>query len=149
MSMILPHSKILHSYPEKNPFDANPPILGLPPWTRTWEYELRRDQPELRAAALAQARKTGYNPLWSWFSTNPLIILDERLKSADLPFNDYVVPPPLPQAHLSTPISFMERVNSNGNMRTYKVQIGEDIRLLKLVRHIAFLRERSVLTFIS
>lgn len=136
--MMLPHSKILRSYPEKNPFDADPVIAGLPPWTETWELELREDLPELRAAALAQANKTGYNPLWSWFGTNPLIILDERLKSTDLPFKSYVIPPPLPQAQLFSPISFMEHMVSTGKTRTYKVRVGEDIRLLKLVRHIHF-----------
>lgn len=95
------------------------------------------DSSDFRAVALAQANKTGYNPLWAWFGTNPLILLDDRLKSADLPFNNlnYVVPPPLPQLYLSSSISFIERVDTTHNYTwMHKVQIGKDTRLLKLVR---------------
>lgn len=135
MTTLQTASAILLCYPERNPFEMDPPAYNLTPSIGiTWAMEKSMDTPEFIAAARAQAQKTGCNPLWTWFGTNPLAIYDERIQRADLPFNGYTVPPPLPRIDSPSDLTYIERVNARGNNPMYKVRIGDDVRLLKLVR---------------
>lgn len=142
MTTLQMSSVIVLSYPEQNPFEMDPPPFNLTPETsKIWARERELDTPEFIAAARAQTSKSGCNPLWTWFGTNPLVIYDERIKKAVLPFKNYVVPSPLQEAALSSDFVYLERVNPKGNTPLYKVRIGDDIRLLKIVRTSSVMRK--------
>lgn len=126
-------SEIVLGYPENNPFEADCPPYNLVPWSR--QSERRDDTPEFIAAARAMAERNGVNPLWMWYGHNPLIVHEESVRDLDLPLVSYQGrPPPLTRAELQQPLEFLEQINPLGSSYIYKVRVGQDVRLLKVVR---------------
>lgn len=125
-------SSLVNCYPEQNPFEMDPPPYNLTP--RSMKYFTDLDTPEFIAAALAIARKSGMNPLYMMYGTNPLFLADRRLLYAKLPPIPYEKPPPLEQITLPDDVEFFEEINKNGNNFVIPVRIGNDVRLLKIVR---------------
>lgn len=126
-------STMLVVYPEKNPFDIDPPVVNLTPFAR--DDECNYDLPEFIAAARAQAKKNaGLNPLYMWYGNNPLAVHEEHLFYDELPLTSYEQPPPLLKVILEEPIEFLEQLHPQGDSYIYKVRVGEDVRLLKVVR---------------
>ncbi|KAJ3555307.1 hypothetical protein NM688_g2650 [Phlebia brevispora] len=116
------------TYPEKNPFQSDPPIARLVPEE---PKELLTITPQTASEALAKAEQTGVNPLSMLYGDSPLSMVDPKTKHARFPIEQYTLPPPLVQIFPS-PVQFIEWLNPEGRTPVYKVQIGEDIRLLKL-----------------
>lgn len=139
-------SEIAVSYPESNPFKWESPPWNLSPRSR--DHECAEDTPAFIAAALEQAGRNGINPLWSWYGHNPLLVYEERILYGDFPLDSYQgSPPPLPRAELQHPIEFLEQLNPHGVSYIYKVRVGQDIRLLKVVSLSPFTPRIIVLPF--
>lgn len=126
-------SEIVLGYPESNPFEADCPPYNLVPWSL--QRARRNDTPEFIAATLAMAHKSGINPLSMWYGYNPLEVHEESIQNLELPLVSYRArPPPLARAILQEPLTFLTQISSRGASYIYEVRVGQDIRLLKVVR---------------
>lgn len=123
---------LVSSYPEQNPFEMDPPPYGLTPLSL--EFLIASDTPELRAAALAIAEKTGINPFFTMYGYNPIHLWDARLLLKDLPLVDYRSPSPLQEITLPENVEFVEQVNKRGNTPLFTFRADGETRLLKIVR---------------
>ena len=59
---------------------------------------------------------------------------DYKLYGDKLPQITYAAPPALERAVLGTPLEFLTVINPTGNTLAFKIRIGDDVRLLKVVR---------------
>lgn len=126
-------NSIVSSYPEENPFEADPPIYNLTPGSAGLDVEL--DTPGFRAEALAIAQETGKNPLHTQYGTNPFVITDPRVQKARLPLATYVRPDHgLPRLSFSDHTAFLAHIHSNIRTIVITVRIDGEVRLLKIVR---------------
>lgn len=121
------------TYPDENPFDADPPIHNLTP--QSFAREWANDTPELRAAALAAAEGSGLNPLRFTYGQDPFIISFLNLGNPYLfTGTAYAPPPPLPEVALPEDAVFVQQIHEHCKTVLITVRIGDDTRLLKIVR---------------
>lgn len=125
------YAELLHEYPELNPYDLEPlPYQLIPQPPRT-----RHDTQEFRDAALAVAEASGENPLANSYGSNPFVIQDpHRISLKEVQFAHWSQPPPMDMAALSGPIQFLEQLNPTGTTPIFKVLVGQEYRVLKVVR---------------
>ncbi|EKM58532.1 uncharacterized protein PHACADRAFT_252948 [Phanerochaete carnosa HHB-10118-sp] len=85
--------------PEKNPYDASPPIYNLVPY-----HDIESlDTPQLKQAAFNIVRRTGINVFWSMSDRYPFVIAEcdeETTQNEASTFTEYHSPPPLPSIAL-------------------------------------------------
>lgn len=124
MGELLPH------YPERNPWELQDGLFNLTPHPPIDIY----DTQAFRDAARDIAEKSHINPLYRSYGPNPFSPRDERLLGLELPLSAYEKPAPLNQAELTNKIVFLKDINSEGNILVFKACIGNDVRLLKVVR---------------
>lgn len=133
---------MLMVYPEKTPFDTDPPLMNLTP-PNVLDDESAHDMPESIAKAQAhEAMSDASGPSYR----NPLIAHVGGTLYPALAFTSYVHPPPLPKFVTEEPIEFLERLHYDGpypyveplhpygTSHIFKVRIGDDVRVLKVVR---------------
>ena len=123
---------LLASYPEANPFDADPPPYNLTPYSR--ETELHWDTPEFVAAALDISERSGNNPLRHMYGTNPMVLTDYRARNLNLPLSAYTPPPPLQKTSLPSDATFLERIHPHCHEVLVTIRVDGEVRLLKIVR---------------
>lgn len=129
-------AEILQRYPEQNMFDSVPPLPTLTPYSL--EFFASLDTPEFRAACRDEAARTGFNPLALSYGTNLLALAGPRSSWTDFPFKSYKKPPPLVEAILPKEAVLLEQLNKQGNTLLFTVRVGNETRLLKIVRRIQF-----------
>jgi hypothetical protein len=117
------------TYPEENPFDGDPPVYNVTPFTAA--YDMAFDTPELRAAALAIAQSSGVNILRWQYRSNPFAAVR---RGKPLPFAGYTPPPPLPEVDLPETAAFLEQIHGHCKTVLITVRIGDQVRLVKIVR---------------
>lgn len=122
---------LVASYPEVNPFETDPPVFNLTPFTA--EYDRSRDTPEFLAAALVVTEKSGFNPLRWQYCSNPFVIIDDRVRIAKLPFKAYKAPPPLREAVLPEDTVFTGQISKHSNTVLLTIRARDETMLLKLV----------------
>ncbi|GJE94527.1 hypothetical protein PsYK624_106970 [Phanerochaete sordida] len=124
---------IYHSYPEKSPFEINPPIFNLVPAARSFSS---LDTPELHEAARQIMRRTaGINVLFQMNGRYPFTTVqrDEDMMEANPgPFTGYSTPAPLLNTALPDDAVFVQQLNPDGNVPIFVVRIGDELRLLKI-----------------
>lgn len=110
-------------------------MLDPPPYNLTpYPPDDSGDTPEFRAAACDVASKTALNPLAGTYGTCPVHVVDMRMILADMPLTKYKRPPPLQKAVLTDKLVVLERINPKGSTALFKIRVGEQVFLLKMVR---------------
>lgn len=127
---------LLSTYPETNPYDIEPPIFNLIPAPIP---EAAHDTEEFRKALRDQTRAYGMNPFIYQYGVCPLMpTAMDVLEALKIPMDNYMSPPPLPEACIVQPLEFLEEINPTGRVPIFKVRVyhqegTSDIRALKLV----------------
>ncbi|KAI9061099.1 hypothetical protein FKP32DRAFT_1729673 [Trametes sanguinea] len=124
-------STLLPKYPEQNPFHLVPPPFNLTPGP---DISAQSDTEELREAALAIAKSTGFNPLAATYGTHPLLLRnDNHVKDSKLPFRAYCRPKPLNEITLPEDVVFLKQIwHVAKKTALFIVRVAGEIRLLKV-----------------
>ncbi|GJE94528.1 hypothetical protein PsYK624_106980 [Phanerochaete sordida] len=122
---------VYRTYPERNPYDLDPPVYNLVPYGDVEEC----DTPELKKAALKIAKASGINVLAGMYSHFPLMLgnIDEmEVEENPVSFTSYRPPPPLQRTELPSDVEFVSQVNPQGNTPIFIVKFEGVLRLLKI-----------------
>lgn len=106
-----------------------PPLPNL----RPHPLDFTRDTPEFIAAAHAQAKRTGVNPLYWQHGSCPFAV-DSEVFEEPVSVTGYTVPPPLLQICEDTTFVILQQINETGNVPMFKIRLNGELRLLKIVR---------------
>jgi hypothetical protein len=121
------------TYPEENPFDGDPPVYNVTPFTAA--YDMAFDTAEFRAAALAMAQSSGVNPLRWQYCSNPFADIH---RGEPIPFKRYTPPPPLSEVTLPNDTVFLKQIHGHCKTVLITLRIAGEVRLLKIVRLLSF-----------
>ncbi|GJE94569.1 hypothetical protein PsYK624_107390 [Phanerochaete sordida] len=122
---------VYRTYPEKNPYEIEPPVFNLVPCQAAEEV----DTPQLKKACLNIAKRTGINVLQLTYGQYPFLLGeldDEEIETKPEPLSQYQPPPPLSRSILPDDAIFVSQLNKNGNTPIFVVKIGDDERVLKI-----------------
>ncbi|KAL4247966.1 hypothetical protein ABKN59_008919 [Abortiporus biennis] len=113
-----PASTIVLTYPDQNPFTANPSYPNICP-TKPAEFDHLSEE-DIKNALEIRSR-THRNPLAKLHGHNPFQYTKENPMPAEIYIDDQTSPPPpLPEIFLSS-LEFIERLNPGGRTPVYKV----------------------------
>lgn len=127
-------SVFLQSYPETSPWDMDTVgVTDLHPPLKVLQPTIRPLDVQVKALALAQAQRTGVNPLYFMCSNNPFFL--DNWEKAALPLKGYQVPRALPFLELSPGlISDLEEIHTGDcQCHMLRVKLDGEPRVLKLV----------------